>query len=62
MDNLNEKIPMTDEQVDEVSGGATIIAQKKFTCPVCNTQRYGHEKRTLNGQTICYPCLVKLKK
>ena len=60
---ISENIPVSDEEIKEVSGGvriATPVTEYSFRCPVCNKEVGNAFKITYRNCEMCIHCKSKL--
>ena len=56
---LNENIPVSDEEIEEVAGGVPIYGKK--ACARCGKSVFTTNLVVVNGKAICQDCKAKLE-
>ena len=63
MENDNKNIPVSDEEIKEVSGGvisATRLEHNTFICPVCKERLNTALLTVHNNVEMCFKCKTEL--
>ena len=58
MENIKENIPVSDELLDQVSGGAAVatVVSGQFLCPICKKTRPSGSKVKYKNVEMCLFC------